>query len=343
MSWTHPEEVGFLVGDRAAHKKGVPLNTRTVAASALCLLCARSQAGFTPIAGYGVIDLGLTGSAIAISPSGRFAVAQDSFGGGASVSVYDQVLPGRHLLGTILAPAGDVWKYIGAMTFLDDAHLAIGENGDMDTVYLGTLGGTSRLAPIGSVNNVSGLAVGFSGTLFALATNNPGSGAVLTLSGGAAHPFASGLGVGYMAGLGYHAGRLYAGDSNDPFFLGNPGQVYELDAGGAVSGTQSLSGGGGSGIVDLVFDSEGDMICSTGAALTQNGLPFGSFAGMFPFPTFLAYHGTRFEPGSGDGMLLVNGTFTDEGGIFAVVPVPEPALALPGLLILLAVKRGGKR
>ena len=55
------------------------------------------------------------------------------------------------------------------------------------------------------------------------------------------------------------------------------------------------------------------------------------------FPTFLAYTGTGFEPFAGSGFLLVNGTFTEVGGIFGITPVPEPtgiALLLPLWLVL---------
>jgi len=295
---------------------------------AAILALASSWAGYTPPTGYTTIDLGLTGSAIAISANGRLAVAQDSFSGGATVSLYNQVGLGRVLLGTISAPAGDTWKFISALSFDGNDHLIIAESGDMDTVYDATLGGATRLAPVGSVNNISGVAFGFGG-LYALASNNPGQGEVFKIAGGTATSFATGLGVGYTSGLAFHGSHLYVGDTNDPFFMGNPGQVIELDSLGATTDLISLAGGG-QGLFDVLFDSEGDMICSTGSTLTANGATFGSFDGPFPFPTFLAYHGNRFQPFDGDGMLLVNGTFTSAGSILAVTPVPEPSVLILG-------------
>ncbi len=315
---------------------------RATAAIIAALACASSRAlvGFTPIAGYEATDLGITGSAIAISQTGKFAVAQDSPGGGATIQIYDRVPLGRTLLGTINSPIGDTWKFISALTWLDDDTLAIGESGDMDTAYSATLSTASRLAPIGSIPNIAGLRVGFSGDLFATASNNPGAGAVYRVTGGAATLFAGGLGNGYLGGLEFGGGHLLVADSNDPFFLGNPGQVLSLDSAGSPAGTSSLSGGGGSGLVDLALDSEGDLFATTGATLTMNGSNFGFFDGFFPFPTFLAYHGNRFEPGDGDGMLVVNGAFTNVGGIFAIQPVPEPMfLTAFGLALLLARRR----
>jgi hypothetical protein len=306
------------------------------------LICASSQAldGFTPAPGYTAFDLGLTGSAIAISPDGKLAVGNDSVEGSAWIDIYDGVLAGRSQLGTIWAPEGHTWRYLSDLEWLDADTLLIAENGEMDTAYSANLAdGPTPLAPIGSVPNITGLAVAFGGGILASASNDPGSGCLYVLAGGSASIFAPDLGAGYLAGLAFRDELLFVADTNDPDFLGNPGQVLALNADGEVVDVISLAGGGGSGVFDIAFDSEGDLIATTGATLTGAGQPFGTFSGGWPFPTYLAYHGSRFEPYDGDGLLLVNGTFTDVAGIFAVTPVAEPSMLLGGFAALLLLRR----
>src|SRR5205085_10885885 len=55
------------------------------------------------------------------------------------------------------------------------------------------------------------------------------------------------------------------------------------------------------------------------------GREFGQFSGMDPFPGGLQFRGSRFEPESGDGTLLVNGDFTDVHGLFEVTTTAETA------------------
>ncbi|MFQ3611653.1 MAG: PEP-CTERM sorting domain-containing protein, partial [Fimbriimonadales bacterium] len=103
----------------------------------------------------------------------------------------------------------------------------------------------------------------------------------------------------------------------------------------------SLEGGNGAGISGLAVDSEGDLIATTQRTLTRIrgtvATPFGQFSGAFPFPTSLAYYGNGFEPFAGEGILIVDGSFTAVGGLFAVTPVPEPSsllLLASGLVLL---------
>ena len=292
---------------------------------------------FTPATGYQTVALGLSGSAIAVSPSGKLAVGEDAFGGGAVVRVYDSVLPGRNLLYTVTAPSGHNWQFFSALVWTDDDTLAIAESGDMDTAYAAVGTTVTALAPIGSIPNIAGLTLGFGGSLFATAANVPGSGRVYSIQSGSASLFVDALGTGYLGGIAFREDILYVADTNDPFFMGNPGQVHRFAFDGSYLGAVSLAAGGGSGVMDILFDSEGDLIASTGKTLTVGGSTLGWFSDPWAFPTFLAYTGAGFEPYAGSGLLLVNGTFTEVGGIFGITPVPEPTslgLLLPAIALI---------
>ncbi|GMV36729.1 MAG: hypothetical protein AMXMBFR61_12370 [Fimbriimonadales bacterium] len=303
----------------------------------LCAAVAVTANAFTPATGYRTVDLDLFGSAIAVSPSGKLAVGEDAFGGGALIRVFDSVLPGRNLLYTITAPSGHNWQFLSALTWQDDETLIIAENGDMDTAYSAVGPTVTPLAPIGSIPSIAGLTLGFGGDLFATAATDPGTGTVYRLHSGTVTAFAGSFGTGYLGGIAFLDDVLYVADTNDPFFLGNPGQVHRFASDGSYLGAISLADGGGSGVVDILFDTEGDLIATTGSTLTVNSVTLGTFSGPWPFPTSLAYTGSGFEPFSGTGLLLVNGTFTEMGGIFGITPVPEPgaiALLLPALALI---------
>ncbi|MCS6950730.1 MAG: PEP-CTERM sorting domain-containing protein [bacterium] len=304
--------------------------------------------GFTPPDGFRAIPLGLAGSAIAFSPSGKLAVATDRFGGGAYVTVYDTWQNGRTVLYTVTAPSGANWQFIGALAWKDDDTLAIAENGDEDTLFEAKLsaGTVTKLVPSGTLQNVADVVYDVSSdAYYATLANNPGQGAVVRVRPNEATPVISALGTGYLGGIQMGIdGLLYVGDTNDPFFEGRSGVVWKISPSGLVIGSLSLAGAGGSGLSDLVFDSEGDLIATTQRVLSllprasEPAQPFGTFSGAFPFPTSLAFYGTGFEPYVGNGVLLVNGVFTEVGGIFALQPVPEPAtlVAVGGLVGMLA-------
>jgi hypothetical protein len=287
---------------------------------------------YQPAAGYRAAALDLKGAAMAVSPGGRLAVAQDAENGGATVAIYDRVeVPDRKLLQTLKAPQGDQFKFIGGIVFEDDDTLFFSENGEMETVFRASVGtGEVRaVLPKGSLESVADLAIRPSdGRLFALVTPGPGKGAVYTVTDGQATSFARGLGVGYVTGLAFSpTERLFVGDTADPTFAGKPGQILELGPGGEVAQAISLAAGGGSGLAGLAIDAEGDLFASTGATLTEVRLvrgaqvhEFGRFAGTGAFPAGLLFRGHRFEPESGDGVLLVDGAFTPAGGLFEIAP-----------------------
>ncbi|MCS6776213.1 MAG: hypothetical protein RMJ43_09520 [Chloroherpetonaceae bacterium] len=326
-------------------------------ATAPCAGLAQQVEGFQAPTGYAAFRLGLSGSAFAVAPDGKFALAQDDFGGRATVTVYDRIGTGRRVLTTFQAPAGTSWQFLGGLAWQDASTLVISENGSARTVFSASLtsGEVTLLAPVNSLPNVAQIAFAPDGVLYAGLANGPGANAVVTVAGGTVRPFASNFGAGYLGGLAFRPadGALFVGDTNDPFFAGNPGQVLQLSPDGLLVGQFSLAGGGGSGIYDLVFAPNGDLFASTGRTLTllragtSTAVPFGMFSGVFPFPTELDFFGGEFAPFSGgSGQLIVNGEFTGVGGLFVVQPaaVPEPSglilvAAGPVLLFLLFLRR----
>ena len=259
-------------------------------------------------------------------------MAHDAAGGGATIEIYDRLeTADRKLLQTLKAPEGDQFKFIGGILFSDDDTVLFCESGETKTVYTATVstGEVHALMPKGSLESLVDLAIRpADGRLFALTTPGPGKGAVYAIADGQATPFATGLGVGYVGGLVFGpTGRLFVGDTADPSFAGKPGQLLELGTGGEVVQTISLAPGGGSGLAGVAVDAEGDLFASTGATITEVRLhrgtqvrEFGRFSGESPYPSGLVIRGARFEPGSGEGALVVNGGFTPVGSIFAVTP-----------------------
>lgn len=299
---------------------------------------AAQQAAYTQGAGFRARLTDLQGAGVAVSPGGRIAVARHDSGGAAAITVYSSLDPAaRTVLQTIRAPSGHLFRFFGGMVFRDEDTLLFAENGDMDTVYTAatSTGEVQPLAPKGSMPDVGPLAIRpTDGALFAGTQAGPGKNALFEIVDGQARPIVTGLGVGYLGGLAFDpAGRLFIGDSADPEFAGKPGQILELGRDGKVRRAISLAGGGGSGVGGLVCDAEGDLLASTGATLTHvrlHGTPkvteFGRFAGQNPFPAGLVFRGTRFEPGSGDGLLLVNAAFPEAAGVLAVTPTAERAV-----------------
>ncbi len=300
-------------------------------------------AGYTPPTGYRAFSLELSGGAVAVSPSGRLAVARGRFGGGAEITIYDRIRPdGRQVVATL---SDSRWQFFGGLAWRDENTLLFTENGDLDTLLEWRIGvGVASLAPEGGIPNAADVYV-LGNQALVLGADGPNTNKLYRVANGTATIIVSGYGNGYAGGLALRDGWLYLGDTNDPLFAGNPGQVLryapQFDANGYLIGASfveslSLAGGGGSGLATFTFDSEGDLLASTGRTLTQlrgsTATPFGTFSGAFPFPASLAYFGTRFEPFSGDGLLIVDGSYTEVGGLFAITPVPEPS-ALWGLMM----------
>lgn len=290
--------------------------------------------GFDPSPGYWARDLQLTGGVLAISPSGKLAVATDNFTGGASIRIYDRILPeGRTLLHTLSAPN---WKFFGGLDWESDSTLVFTENGDLSTALRWDGVTTQLLAPSGSVVAPADI-VSLPGQVLVLSAGGPNQNRLVRISGQSATVVSPIWGAGFGGGLAVDGDQIFAGDTNDPTFIGQPGKITPGTAtfsGGLVQSVAwqspwSLAGGGGQGLYSFARDSEGDFLASTGSTLTQlkSGVAsnLGMFTGAFPFPTSLDFWGSGFEPGSGSGMLVVNGGFAGTPGLFAVMPVPEPS------------------
>ena len=303
---------------------------------------AQTVPGFQNPAGYRADSLNLASSAFAVGPDGKLAVAQDNASGGATITIYDKIGAGRTALKTISAPAGTDFQFFGGIAWKDANTLSFSEDGKANTVFSASLNSSTvtPLAPLGTLPYVAQIAYkpgDATGTLYAGLAGGPNANAVYTISGGAATPFATGIGNGYLGGLAFRPsdGALFVGDTNDPSFTGNAGQALQLNANGTVGAAYALKGGG-SGVSELTFDTASNLYATTGGTITElpNGSAtaqnFGTFAGggLFTPAGGIQFFGGDFTPyGGGIGTLLVNGGFTGVSGLFTLQPssVPEPS------------------
>ncbi len=340
-----------------------------VSAGGVCLLAAPVTAqtvpDFSSPAGYSAAALGIKSSVFAVGPDGKFAIGQDNFSGGATVTVYDSIGANRRVLNTFSAPVGDKFQYFGGIAWKDANTLAFSENGVSRTAFAASLttGAVTPLAPIGSLPFVAQIAYrpgDATGTLYAGLSGGPGSNAVYTVSGGAATAFATGLGGGYLGGLAFRPtdGALFVGDTNDPTFSRTAGQVLQIGANGKVAQSLSLAGGGGGDIGSIAFDAAGDLFATTNETLTElpygaaQAVNFGTFAGgSNAYSGDLQFVGGDFRPnGGGSGTLFVSGGYgSGVSGVFAIRPsaTPEPsafaALTAGSLAFGTLLRRKGKR
>lgn len=325
---------------------------KAVAVSVLATLMAfpftasAQTPGYTPSANYTTTLLeGVSGSMVSLGPSGQLAIAQDSWGGGGKITVYDTWKPGRQVIATFEAPEAATFQFFGGICWIDNNTIAFTENGSTSAAFSGNVqtGSVSRLTADGALPFAAQIIRRPSdGALLVVQAGGPGGNGVSMIKDGAVTTLASGLGTGYAAGIGFASdGSLLIGDSNDPDFMGNSGLLYKLDQDGTVTAVYDLAGGAGSGLADFVVLADGSVMAATGGTLTllNNQLnyaaPFGSFDPGWNYVSAVTYHGGSFAPG-GDGVLVVNGTFTPVAGVFAVQPVPEPAS-----MLLLAAGLGG--
>ncbi len=346
-----------------AHVQPQPTHAAATAIAilfALLFLTASARA-YTPAAGYQKAGQSFPASAIAVAPDGKVAVGSDNFvSGGASIKVYSSLAAvGGSPLYTITDPT---FKAIAGIEFSDSSTLYFGENADRDTAFKAILPGSpgavtaTALAPDGSVPNIADVTVK-SGVVYATAANglNASSQPFNKLyrfeANNTVTAVISNFGTGYIGGAVTDSAGNFLITDTGPF--GSPGIVRRFDASFNPIDAINLAAGNGSGAVDLALDSEGDLFVSTGNTLTQvkfpGGVPtageFGTFnPDVFPFPTFLAFTGSHFEPFNGDGKLIVSG-FTDEaGGAGAfVIQTPEPGtlcLAAGSMLVLLQRRWG---
>lgn len=318
-------------------RKERPVQSRLAITSAVVVFfcfVSFSQAAWTPPAGYARTGESFAGDAFAVAPDGKVAVATANFAsGGATVKVYANASAAQAAtspLRTFTDPTFHAW---GDLTFADNDTLLFSENFNNDTVYRGIVssGAMTSLAPIGSIPNAGGIALKGS-TIYVVAANNPGTGAVYTVSGGSASAILSNLGTGFLGGIAFDtSGTMLLTDTNDPSFLNNPGKLLRFDNALSPLSSIDLAGGGGSDAYDVTLDSEGDAFVTTNSTITliphgtTTAQQFGSAFTGFPIITNLDYIGSGFEPNSGSGKLYVNAVFSDDGSIFSITPIPEPA------------------
>jgi len=285
-------------------------------ASVALLLAAGSSrdaiAGFTPAPGYSTDDLGISADTFAVAPDGRFAVAR-----GSTITVYNHADPARRVpISRITYPG---FKALGGIAFSGRNTLIVTDNTYLaGAVYSASLfsGAVQTVAAPGTANDIAQVRVRpTDGAVFAVEAHAVKHGEIVRITPSGVAPFAGGLGTGYLGGLAFDsAGGVFVGDTNDPYFVGNAGNVLELNCAGSLVGAASLAGGGGHGVYDLA-GFNGDFFATTGGTITRlhNGTAtrVGSFEGPYPFPTDVALDASG---------LIVNGVFTNVGHVFRVRP-----------------------
>src|SRR5439155_13698096 len=228
-----------------------------------------SRATWIPPAGFVRTPETFTGDAFAVAPDGKVAIGVANFAGGASINVFASAAAAQANSSPVRTFTQPSYKAWGDLTFVDNNTLLFSENADNDTVYSGSVssGVTSALAPPGSIPNAAGVAVR-AGSVYVVAANAPGSGAVYQVSGNVATAVVSNLGSGYLGGIAFDAaGTALLTDSNDPTFAGNAGKIRRFSNAWSPLPAIDLAGGNGGGAYDVVLDSEGDAFVTTGATL----------------------------------------------------------------------------
>ncbi len=303
-------------------------------------LPSQSSAGFTA-PGWSVSNLGLTGSEMAVSTSGLFAVAQDSYSGAGTIVIYDKVGSGRTEVARIAAPSGQTFGTFGGLVWADNDTLAFTENANTSAAWSYTLSNNTlnALTSMNALASPAQITYAGSGMYYVVNASAPGSGGVSLVNNGSVTAIATGLGTGYLGGIALdNLGNIFIGDTNDPNFTGNAGNILKISNTGAVLDTISLLNAEGSGCSSVVWLSDGSLLATTGSTVAKyaNGTvtKWGAFDGSFDY-------GYGLTDGR-DGSVLINGTFTSAGSVVQASPVPEPAsmlLLAMGVTGLVARKR----
>ena len=319
----------------------------------LSSVSSTAHGAWVPPAGYERVGGTITGQLIAVAPDGKVADGINKVGSTpGSVQIYADAAAAAAGTSPIRTFTDPSFVSFGDLTF-DGSNTILFSEFSNGTVYSGSVasgGAATALAPANSVQFPQGVAVR-NGTVYATSVVGPGASDILALSGGAATPVVSNVGVGYIGGLAFDAaGNLLVTDSNDPDFTGDPGRLLRFDSAFNPLTPIVLNDGAGAGVhaYDLAIDSEGDIFVSTGPTLTRLSSDFSvieqfgpTFAGGFEFVAGLDFVGSGFEANAGSGRLFINATDAGENGIIVVAPVPEPAAL--GLLAFALVALTRKR
>ncbi len=303
-------------------------------------LPSQSSAGFNA-PGWSINNLGITGAEMAVSQSGLFALAQDSYAGGGTIVIYDKVGSGRTEVARIAAPSGQTFGTFGGLTWADDNTLAFTENSDTNAAWSYSLN-TSTLNALTSMNALASpaqIAYAGNGSYYVVDASAPGAGGVSLVNNGNVTAIATGLGTGYLGGIALdNLGNIFVGDTNDPNFAGNAGNILKLSNTGSLVDTISLLNGEGSGCSSILWLSDGSLLATTGSTVSRYANGSVTRWGLFDASYDYGYGLTDAR----DGSILINGTYTSAGSIVQASPVPEPAslvLLAMGMTGLIARKR----
>src|SRR5262245_23823987 len=116
---------------------------------------------YVPPSGFLRTGQSFQGNVHAVSADGKVAVANHSFGGGATVSIYASAADAQANASPIRTFSDPSFKFWGDVTFADNDTVLFSENFGRNTVYSGTISGglMTALAPPGSVPAAGGVAL----------------------------------------------------------------------------------------------------------------------------------------------------------------------------------------
>ena len=321
------------------HRK-VSILLLTAAVTCMISSLAHASVGLNA-SGWNTQSLGITGGEMAVSDSGLFAIAHDNFSGGATIDIYDKYSVGRQKITTVEAPSGTTFGTFGGLVWVDNNTLAFTENSQTNAAWSFSLasGTVSALTDINAIAAPAQIAYAGGNSFYVVNASSPGTGGVSLINNGQVTTWASSIGTGYLGGIAVDAsGKVYVGDTNDPFFTGNSGNILELGSNGQMLNTISLAAAAGSGCSSVLLLSDGSLLATTGNTIAEvvNGVvtKWGQFDGNYDY----GYGLTNAK----DGSILVNGSFATPGSVVAATPAPEPAslaLLCIGITALAARRR----